>query len=81
MAVLVILVVTCYRINQVAALSTFDMAAAALAILAFLGAVASGGFLSTGKEMPSIVLIAHRVTSALSVLSTGMLMFLLRNRL
>ncbi len=80
-AVLVILAVTCYRMNEVSALGTLNTAVVAMTVIVFLGAIASGGFLSTGKEMPSVVLIVHRATSALSVLSTGMLMFLLRNRL
>ncbi len=80
-AVLVILAVTCYRMNEVSALGTLTTAVVAMTVIVFLGAIASGGFLSTGKEMPSVVLIVHRATSALSVLSTGMLMFLLRNRL
>lgn len=80
-AVLVFLAVTCYQMNAAVALSQPDLAVVAATVLFFLGAIASGGFLSTESPMPPVVLIVHRVTAVATVLSTGILMVLLKNRM
>lgn len=71
----IFLAVTVYRANQVAQLSTTELAAAAVTGLLFLGTIATGGLLSTGKSMPAAILTLHQVTPYLTVLSTVWLLW------
>lgn len=80
-AILVYLVVACYQMNGEVALNKLDLVVVGSTVLFFLGAITSGGFLSTESSMPPAVLIIHRVTSFFAVLSTGIVMFLLRDRM
>ena len=77
LAAIVILGVIAYRTNQVARLGTVDALALAAAGLFFLGAVATGGMLSAEKAMPAIVRRLHQVTPCLTVLCSGIALYLL----
>ncbi len=79
--IIIFIVITCYQFYKVDALNTLELILGLSLILIFLGAIVSGGLLSTDKSIPSFVLVLHRVSSFVSVLLTGMLIFLLKDRL
>lgn len=76
----VFLVMTVYRIHQVAPLSTVEITAIVVTILFFAGNVTAGGLLSTGKPMPAAILTMHQITPFLTVLSTAATLYLLLGR-
>ncbi len=80
LAAAVFLVMTIYRMNQVAKLSAVELIAVVVTGLFFLGAVISGGLLSTGKPMPAAILRIHQITPFLTVLSTAVTVYLLLSR-
>jgi hypothetical protein len=80
LAAAVFLVMTIYRMNQVAKLSAVELIAVVVTGLFFLGAVISGGLLSTGKPMPAAILRIHQITPFLTVLSTAATLYLLLSR-
>jgi hypothetical protein len=73
----VFLVMTVYRIHQVAPLSPVEITAVVVTGLLFLGTVITGGLLSTGKPMPAAILTMHQITPFLTVLSTAVTLYLL----
>jgi hypothetical protein len=77
LAAAVFLVVTIYKINQVATLSTTGLVAALVTGLLFLGTGIAGGLLSTDKPVPAAISWMHRITPFLTVLSTAMTLYLL----
>ncbi len=77
LAAVVFLVMTIYRINQVAKLSAIELIAVVVTGLLFLGTVISGGLLSTDKPMPAAILTMHQITPFLTVLSTAVTIYLL----
>lgn len=74
------LVITIYQVNQAAALNAIELTAGVVTGLAFLGAVISGGLLSTGKPMPATILRMHQITPFLTVVSTAATLYLLLDR-
>jgi len=74
-AAVAFLAVTVYRTNQVAPLSTTELAATAVTGLLFLGTIVTGGLLSIGKPMPAAVLTMHQITPYLTVLSSTWLLW------
>jgi hypothetical protein len=76
----VFLVMTVYRIHQVAPLSPVEITAVVVTGLLFLGTVITGGLLSTGKPMPAAILTMHQITPFLTVLSTAVTLYLLVSR-
>jgi hypothetical protein len=80
LAALVFLVMTIYQVNQAATLSAIGLIAGIVTGLLFLGAIITGGLLSTGKPMPAAVLRMHQITPFLSVLSTAVTLYLLISR-
>jgi hypothetical protein len=80
LAAVVFLVMTIYQINQAAKLSAIELIAGVVTGLLFLGAIISGGLLSTGKPMPATLLMMHQITPFLTVLSTAVTLYLLVNR-
>jgi hypothetical protein len=76
----VFLVMTVYRIHQVAPLSPVEITAIVVTVLFFAGNVATGGLLSTDKTMPAVILKLHQITPYLTVLSTAVTLYLLLSR-
>jgi hypothetical protein len=76
----VFLVMTVYRIHQVAPLSPVEITAIGVTVLFFAGIVATGALLSTGKPMPAAILTLHQITPYLTVLSTAVTLYLLPSR-
>ena len=76
----VFLVMTVYRIHQVAPLSPVEITAIVVTVLFFAGNVATGGLLSTDKTMPAVILRLHQITPYLTVLSTAVTLYLLLSR-
>ncbi len=71
---------TVNRIHQVTPLSLVEIIAVVVTVLFFVGDVATGGFLSTGKPMPTVILRLHQIIPFLTVLSTAVTLYLLLNR-
>ena len=80
LAACVFLVMTVYRIHQVAPLSPVEITAIVVTVLFFAGNVATGGLLSTDKTMPAVILRLHQITPYLTVLSTAVTLYLLLGR-
>ena len=80
LAAAVLLVVTLVRGNRVAALSTAEWIAGLVTGLFFLGAIVSGGLLSTEKPMPAALLTVHKVASWAILISTTVTLYLLVGR-
>jgi hypothetical protein len=80
LAAVAFLVITMHQINQAAKLSAMELSAGAVTGLFFLGAIISGGLVSTGKPMPAAILTMHRITPFLTVLSTAATLYLLLSR-
>jgi hypothetical protein len=77
LAAVVFLGIAIYQRNQAAALSALELAASVVTGLLFLGAVITGGLLSTGKPMPAIILRLHQIAPYLTVLSAAAALYLL----
>jgi hypothetical protein len=78
LAAVVFLAITTYQVNQAADLSTMSLIAGVVTSLFFLGAIITGGLLSTGKPVPTAILTAHQAAPFLTVLSTAATLYLLR---
>ena len=72
------LVVTMVQTHQVIHLGSMAVAAGVVTGLFFVGTIASGGLLSTDRPMPAAIRAAHRINSALTVLSTAVTFLLIR---
>lgn len=70
-----LLAVTIVQANQVNQLGTLEFSVIGLAGLLFIGTIATGGLLSTGKEMPAAAYSLHQVTPFLTVLATAALLY------
>jgi hypothetical protein len=79
--IFVYIIISCYQLNGAVAFTSAESACCLSAAGAFLAAVASGGFLSTNRPMPSFVQVIHRVSSTASTLLTGILIYILRGRI
>jgi hypothetical protein len=73
----VLFVITLYRTNQVAALSTIELLAGVVTGLFVLGLFVTGALLSIDKPMPAVVLKLHHIIPYLAVLSTAITLYLL----
>ena len=80
LAAVVFLAITIYQVNQAADLSALGLIAGAVTGLFFLGAIITGGLLSTGKPMPAAILAAHQAAPFLAVLSTAVTLYLVLGR-
>jgi len=76
----VFLVMTVYRIHQVAPLGPVEITAVVVTGLFFAGNVATGGLLSTGKPISVAILRMHQIIPFLTVLSTAGALYLLLGR-
>ena len=73
----VFLLVTIYQRNGAVPLSATEWTAIVVTGLCFAGTVASGGLLSSDKPMPVAVLRVHQVLPVLTMLATGVTLYLL----
>jgi hypothetical protein len=80
LAAVVFLIITIYRINQVATLSAMGLTAGVVTGLFFLGTIIAGGLLSTGKPTPAAILTMHQITPFLTVFSTAVTLYLVLSR-
>jgi hypothetical protein len=79
-ALIAYLILNVMRIGRVAPLGQAAWIACIAAGVFFLLAVASGGWLSAAKTMPTVVQMLHKALSALTVLSSAAVFFLLFRR-
>jgi len=80
LAAVVFLIITMVQSNRVAALSAVELIAGVLTGLFFLGLIATGGLLSSDKQMPAVVLKLHRIAPYLTVLAAAATLYLLQSR-
>ena len=73
----VYLVMTVYRVYKTASINQMGIIATVVTVLFFIGLVATGSLLSTNNTMPGFVTVIHRVFPYLTVLSTGVTLFLI----
>jgi hypothetical protein len=73
----IFLIVTVNRLNQVSPLVSQEVIAILVTILCFLLLVAAGGLISIEKPMPVIFSLVHKVFPYITVLSTGITLYLL----
>ncbi len=73
----VVVVRTIYRAHQVAPLGLVEIIAVVVTGLLFLGTVAAGALLSTGRPTLAAVSTTHQVAPFLTVLSTAVTLYLL----
>lgn len=71
------LVVTIYRMHQLAPLSAMQLVGCVVTAACFLGTVATGGLLSVEKPAPAIISALHKIIPALTLLSTAATLYLL----
>jgi hypothetical protein len=74
------LAVTVYRTHQAVPLGAGALLAVGVTAFAFLGAAATGGFLSTGKPTPPAILWVHRAASLLAAILVAVTLYLVLNR-
>jgi len=74
---LVLLDITAIQKNKTMKLSVAEKITAITMNVCFVGTIATGGMLSIDKEMPNAVHTAHNITPWLTVLSSGVLLYLL----
>jgi hypothetical protein len=66
-----------YQVHQTEPLTSTMIIAVVVTILFFAGMVATGGLISTEKEMPAIVLLLHKALPCFTVVSTAVTIYLL----
>jgi hypothetical protein len=80
LAAVIFLVVIMIQSNRAVALGAIELAAGVITGLFFLGLMATGGLLSSDKQMPTIVLRLHQIAPYLTVLSSAVTLYLLQGR-
>jgi hypothetical protein len=80
LAAVVFLVVTMIQSHRVAALRVIELVASVVTDLFFLSLIATGGLLSSDRQMPAVVSKLHQITPYLTVLSTAVTLYLLQGR-
>ena len=73
----VYLVYSTIQLNKVAPLNCGQMGALIICSVFFISLIATGGMLATEKEFPGVVLKTHKVAPYLTVVSTGISLYLL----
>jgi len=76
----IFLLMTIRQRRQVVPLNTSEWIGILFTGLCFLGAVASGGFLSSDKPMPVAVLRVHQIVPVLTALSSAVMLYLVLGR-
>ncbi len=69
---------TIYQINQVAQLDTIELTAGLVTGLFFLCTIILGGLVSLEKPVPGVISTLHKLFPYLTVLSTGVTLYLLQ---
>jgi len=72
---------TCYQYQQANPLSSAELIACISLAVLFLAAIVTGGLISTARQMPSIISTLHNVSTYSSILITGVVLYMLRDRL
>jgi hypothetical protein len=80
LAAVVLLVIAMAQAQRVATLSAMELVAGVVTGLFFLGLMATGGLLSSDKQMPAVVLRLHRIAPYLTVLAAAATLYLLQSR-
>jgi hypothetical protein len=79
LAAVVLLVIVMIQSNRIAALGAIEIVAGAVTGLFFLGLIATGGLLSSDRQMPALVLRLHQIVPYLTVLSAAATLYLLQS--
>jgi hypothetical protein len=79
--VVIFIFIIIYQLYKSALLNALEFVLSLVMFLAFLGAVITGGLLSTNKPMPSFVTVIHKMSSFASILLTAVLIILLKERI
>jgi hypothetical protein len=77
LAAVVFLVIIMVQSNRAEALSAIEIVAGVVTGLFFVSLIATGGLLSSDKQMPTIVLRLHQVAPYLTVLAAAVTLYLL----
>ena len=77
LAIGIYLAISVYRLHQAGQLSPVGIAAIVVTIMLFIGLVTTGGLLSTEKPVPLVVSMIHKRFPYLTVLSSGVTIYLL----
>lgn len=80
LAVGVLVVAAAVRAGKTLALSSPELVAAVVTGLLFLATIVAGGLLATGKPMPVILSVAHRVLPYLSAATTAVTFYMVMRR-
>ena len=80
LAALYTLATTVLQANRAASLNPAEVIAGSVAVLAFIGAIITGGLVSTDRPESDLVSRMHWVTPFLALLSTALTLFLLAGR-
>lgn len=73
----VYLVVTALRQHKIMPLSGGQITSLAVMVVLFVALIATGGFISTEKQMPALVLLMHKYLPYLALASTALSIYLL----
>jgi hypothetical protein len=76
----VFLIMTVYRMHQVAPLGALEITVTGITVLLFVINVIAGGLLSIDKPMPGFVAWVHKLLPYLIMLSTAVTLYLLLDR-
>jgi hypothetical protein len=79
LAAVVLLVITMAQAQRVATLSALELIAGVVTGLFFIALMATGGLLSSDKEMPAVVLRLHQIAPYLTVLAAAVTLYLLQS--
>ena len=79
-AALAFLVATIIQVGKSAKLDAAEFIPTVVTGLLLIATFASGGFLSTGREMPAFVFWIHRILPFLSVIATAETLYILLKR-
>ena len=71
LAAAALLVVAIYQDHQIAQIGLVEWGAVLVTAVFFIGTVATGGLMSTGKAMPAIVSRFHNITPFLTVVASA----------
>jgi hypothetical protein len=74
---LIFLGMTVYRFQQAVGLSGIELTASIAVGILFVGTIVTGGLVSVEKEMPAVVKVFHKAGPYLTVLVTGLALYLM----
>ena len=79
LVVIIFIFIIISKLSQAVRIGTVELIAYIVSGLIFLSTIITGGLMSLNKEMPSIILIMHRVLSYLTVISTVIVLYIFLN--